>query len=124
MYSRSDNTSLRYKIVNKIYFFSTEMDAVSFYGRKSSKIRISNTCGIIESSSDVYVAPIPGNSAISDCESDEDSGDEATSYFLVKLNFINNLTINLNNLLLNFSAYYLQFLIFNLFSNIFYVVFF
>ena len=100
------------------------MDAVSFYGRKSSKIRISNIRGIIESSSDVYFNPIPGNSAISDCESDEDSGDEATSYFLVKLNFINNLTINLNNLLLNFSAYYLQFLIFNLFSNIFYVVFF
>ena len=96
MYSRSDNTSLRYKIVDKIYFFSTEMDTVSFYGRKTSKIRISSTCGIIESSSDVYATPIPGNSAISDCESDEDSGDEATSYFLVKLNFINNLTINLN----------------------------
>ena len=60
------------------------MDVASFYGSKSTKIRITKDTGIIETSSNNYVFPIPENS-ISDEESDSDSEDEVTSYYLVRI---------------------------------------
>ena len=59
------------------------MDISSFFGKKISKIRISEDVGIIETSTNVHYEEIPDKSTNSDVDSDSDSEDEV-SYFLVR----------------------------------------
>ena len=59
------------------------MDISSFYGKKISKIRVSEDAGILETSTNVHFEEIPDKSTKSDVDSDSDSEDEVI-YFLVR----------------------------------------
>ena len=71
------------------------MNVSCFYGKKISKIRISEDAGITEASTNVRYEQIPDQSANSDVDSDSNSEDEV-SYFLVR--FIRGVHSHLENL--------------------------